>query len=136
VNLTRMFVNGQGMRGGEFNDAFSDAAFLGEIETAPLYRFFSVRDTFPGLHLIGAGGFAVPGELYELPYLMLMRRLLPREPPELELGIIELADGTGCLAMQMRQDSLLLEGTVDISEAGGWRAHQSRLRSDQPEPQG
>jgi hypothetical protein len=30
-----MFVNGQGMSGGEFNDAFSEATFLGKVRTAP-----------------------------------------------------------------------------------------------------
>ncbi len=81
MDLVRMFVNGQGMRGGEFNDAFADATFVGEFDTAARYRFFSVRDTFPGLHPVASGGRSVPGEVYELPYLMLADNLLPREPP-------------------------------------------------------
>ncbi|GAA3605913.1 gamma-glutamylcyclotransferase [Kineosporia mesophila] len=123
MNLVRMFVNGQGMQGGEFNDAFAGATFLGEVDTAPQYRFFSVRDVFPGLHPVAEGGRAVPGELYELPYLMLAHELLPREPEELELGIIELADGTGSLSMRMRETALEAPGVVDISDAGGWRAY-------------
>ena len=126
VNTVRMFVNGQGMSGGEFNDSFADATFLGEISTAPSYRFFSVRDEFPGLHPVTADGCAVPGEVYELPYLMLAQRLLPREPAELELGIVELADGSGALSMRMRRDALEAVGVEDISDVGGWRAYCSR----------
>ena len=123
ASMVRMFVNGQGMRGGEFNDAFAGATFLGEVDTAPRYRFFSVRDVFPGLHPVASGGRAVPGEVYELPYLMLADQLLPREPAELELGIIELADGTGSPAMRMRPEALTLPEAVDITDAGGWRTY-------------
>src|ERR1700761_8410946 len=97
-----MFVNGQAMRGGSLHDALARARFLGPAQTAPRYRVFSVRDEFPGLHPVAAGGVAVPGEVYELSYAMLRDQLLPREPAELELGVIELADGTGSISMRMR----------------------------------
>lgn len=118
-----MFVNGQAMRGGSLNDALADARFLGPARTAPRYRFFSVRDEFPGLHPVTDGGLAVPGELYELSYAMLREQLLPREPAELELGVIELSDGTGSLAMRMRAWVLDGPGLTDISAAGGWHAY-------------
>ncbi|MFI7587505.1 hypothetical protein ACIB24_10575 [Spongisporangium articulatum] len=127
MDLVRMFVNGQGMRGGEFNDAFSDARFVGEVFSAPRYRFYAVRDTFPGLHPAQEPelGRRVLGEVYELPYLMLAERLLPREPPELELTVIELEDGTGSLSMRMRDDAVGAPGVVDISDVeGGWRAYR------------
>jgi gamma-glutamylcyclotransferase (GGCT)/AIG2-like uncharacterized protein YtfP len=130
MDLVKMFVNGQGMRGGEFNDAFAEARFLGEVETAPKYRLYSVRDEFPGLHLVTSGGRAVPGELYELPPLMLVERLLPREPDELELSIVELADGSGVLSMKMRGSSLALPGVRDISDLGGWRAYTGLARPE------
>ncbi|MEU6729476.1 gamma-glutamylcyclotransferase [Nonomuraea wenchangensis] len=119
----RMFVNGQAMSGGSLNTALAGARFLGPATTAPLYRFYSVRDEFPGLHPVGAGGHAVPGELYEVTYEILREHLLPGEPPELELGVIELADGSGSLSMRMRAEALGAPGVTDISEAGGWRAH-------------
>jgi gamma-glutamylcyclotransferase (GGCT)/AIG2-like uncharacterized protein YtfP len=118
-----MFVNGQAMRGGSLNDALADARFLGPARTAPCYRFFSVRDEFPGLHPVTDGGLAVPGELYELSYAMLREQLLPREPAELELGVIELSDGTGSLAMRMRAWVLDGPGLTDISAVGGWHAY-------------
>jgi hypothetical protein len=91
--------------------------------TAPGYRFFSIRDEFPGLHPVEFGGESVPGELYSLPYAMLREQLLPREPPELELGIIELLDGRGSLSMRMRSWALEADGLTDISTAGGWLAY-------------
>ena len=123
VSLVRMFVNGQGMRGGEFNDSFSEATFLGEVRTAAKYRFYAVRDAFPGLHPVTTDGRSVPGELYELPYLMLAERLLPREPAELELSIIELEDGSGALSMRMRDTAVASPDALDISDVGGWRVY-------------
>jgi hypothetical protein len=97
--------------------------FLGAAKTAARYRFYSVRDVFPGLHPVDAGGVAVPGELYEVEYAVLREQLLPREPAELELGVIEMSDGSGSLAMRMRADSIDLPGVVDISDEGGWLAY-------------
>ncbi|MCW2529761.1 MAG: hypothetical protein JWM76_4621 [Pseudonocardiales bacterium] len=111
------------MQGGEFNDSLTDATFLGPVTTVAKYRFYTVRDEFPGLYPVMSEGVPVPGELYELPYEMLAQRLLPREPEELELSIIELADGSGSLSMRMRTDSLRLPGVIDISHIGGWRAY-------------
>ncbi|MFI6509111.1 gamma-glutamylcyclotransferase [Streptosporangium sp. NPDC050855] len=122
----RMFVNGQAMSGGSLNDALAGARFLGPAETAPRYRFYSVRDEFPGLSPVPGGGHAVPGELYEVTYEILRERLLPGEPPELELGVIELSDGSGSLCMRMRAEAISAPGVTDISEAGGWRAHLGR----------
>jgi gamma-glutamylcyclotransferase (GGCT)/AIG2-like uncharacterized protein YtfP len=123
VDTVRMFVNGQAMRGGPLNDALASARFLGASLTAPQYRFFSVRQEFPGLHPVTGSGVAVPGEVYEMPYATLRDGLLPREPAELELGVIELADGQGALSMRMRDWALDAPGVTDISEAGGWIAY-------------
>lgn len=57
-----MFVNGQGMSGGSLNDAIAGAEFLGPVSTAARYRFYSVRDEFPGLAPVANGGAAVPGQ--------------------------------------------------------------------------
>jgi gamma-glutamylcyclotransferase (GGCT)/AIG2-like uncharacterized protein YtfP len=127
VDTVRMFVNGQAMRGGSLSDALADARFLGAALTAPRYRFFSVRDEFPGLHPVTESGAAVPGEVYEMPYAMLRDSLLPREPAELELGVIELAEGQGALSMRMRAWALDAPGVTDISGAGGWLAYLAAL---------
>ena len=51
-----LFVNGGGMRGGNVHYSIEGLPFLGEARTAPRYRFFSVRDEFPGLWLVAVGG--------------------------------------------------------------------------------
>jgi len=131
VRELRMFVNGQAMSGGSINGALSDAEFLGAASTAPEYRFYSVRDEFPGLYPAAAGGASVPGELYTLSYETLRDRLLPSEPPELELTVIRMADGTPSLSMRMRTDRLDDRGVVDISDRGGWLAHLAAVQGDQ-----
>jgi hypothetical protein len=114
-----MFVNGQAMSGGSLHHALNGATFVGAVSTAARYRFYSVRNEFPGLSPVDIGGMAVPGELYRVSYAMLREQLLPREPPELELGIIELADGSGSLSMRMRDGSQDGDGVVDIT-GHGW----------------
>jgi gamma-glutamylcyclotransferase (GGCT)/AIG2-like uncharacterized protein YtfP len=120
ADIVRMFVNGQAMSGGSLHAPLADAEFLGTTWTAPRYRFWSFRDEFPGLELVAAGdeGWAVPGELYAVSYSLLRDRLLPLEPPELELTVIELADGSGSLSMRVRA-AALAAGT-QIHHPDGW----------------
>jgi hypothetical protein len=131
VDCVRMFVNGEGMSGGRLNAFLRAGVFCGPRRTAAKYRFYSVRDEFPGLHPVPSDGVSVPGELYEVSYAMLRDRLLPAEPPELELGIIELDDGSGSLAMRMRKAALTAPGVVDISEEGGWLMYVNRRMAAQ-----
>jgi hypothetical protein len=68
----------------------------------------------------------VVGELYDLPLQVLRDHLVPAEPPELEIGVIELEDGSAALATVLRDavlDSPLLQsGDIrDISYLGDWR---------------
>ncbi|WP_433376014.1 allophanate hydrolase-related protein [Streptosporangium sp. CA-115845] len=60
---------------------------------------------------------------------ILREHLLPNEPEELELSVIELADGSGSLSMRMRDGALTLPGVTDISTAGGWRAYLASGRT-------
>ena len=46
--------------------------------------------------------------------------MLPNEPSELELGVIELEDGSGSLSMKMRAEEIDGDDVVDISDQGGW----------------
>jgi hypothetical protein len=123
--LVQLFVNGEAMSGRSIHNAIANAKFLGDVATAPRYRFFSVRDEFPGLFLVEQNGVSVPGELYEVDYATLRDRLLPEEPIELELSIIELADGAGALSLHLRKTALGAPGVTDISELGGWRAYRA-----------
>ena len=42
-----MFLNGGGMRGGPVHHQIESAPLLGELRTAPKYRFYAIRDEFP-----------------------------------------------------------------------------------------
>ncbi|GAA4404425.1 allophanate hydrolase-related protein [Tsukamurella soli] len=123
MSTVLMFVNGQAMSGGSLNDALSEAELVGPAATAARYRFYSVRDEFPGLYPVESDGHTVRGELYRVSYRVLRDRLLPREPEELELSVIELDDGSGCLSMQLRDRYVSARGVTDISRIGDWRVY-------------
>lgn len=119
----RMFVNGQAMSGGEISQGLSKARFIGAISTAAMYDFYSFRDEFPGLKFNNVSGFSIPGELYAVTYDILFNDLLPLEPPELELSVIQLSDGSGSMAMVVREGTQSLTGVSNISASGGWRSY-------------
>ena len=121
--MVLLMTNGEGMRGGAVHHTIADHPFLGEVETAPRYRFFSVRDEFPGLVPVPEGGGVVRGELYDVPLEVLRDSFLAHEPPELELGAVELADGRAALCMILRARERGRH--QDITEYGGWRAYRA-----------
>jgi gamma-glutamylcyclotransferase (GGCT)/AIG2-like uncharacterized protein YtfP len=123
-----LFVNGEGMRGGSVHHSIEGHAFVGPARTAPTYRFFSVRDEFPALWPVDAGGVSIEGELYDVPLEVIRDRFVPAKPAELELGVVHLADGGSALVVLLRQQVHDAgTGLVDISEHGGWRAYRSTL---------
>ncbi|WP_262321662.1 gamma-glutamylcyclotransferase [Acidiferrimicrobium sp. IK] len=126
-----MFLNGTAMSGQKDHGAHAGSTFLGPARTAARYRFFAVRDEFPGLLPVERGGRAIDGELYDIPEDVLRDRLLPSEPAELELGAIELADGEEVHAMLLRPERLAAgDLVVDISELGGFRVYQRHLAAN------
>jgi gamma-glutamylcyclotransferase (GGCT)/AIG2-like uncharacterized protein YtfP len=121
-----LMTNGEGMRGGRLHHHIEDHPFVGVARTAPKYRFFSVRDEFPGICPANDRlGGTVQGELYDVPLEVLRDRFLPDEPPELELGVIELDDGRATLCMVLRPEER--DRHRDITEHGGWRAYRESL---------
>jgi len=126
-----MFLNGGGMRGGPVHHHIEGVPLLGELRTAPKYRFYSIREEFPALVATAAGGAAIMGELYDVPIDMLHRSLLPAEPPELELGTIELENGLVSFAMLLRREVLERgAGLIEITKYGGWRASRDEGRAE------
>jgi gamma-glutamylcyclotransferase (GGCT)/AIG2-like uncharacterized protein YtfP len=119
----RMFVNGQAMSGGVLNSALDGAMFLGEIKTAKRYRFYSFNDEFPGLYEDDKNGDSILGELYKVSYSQLRDKLLPNEPKELELSVIELEDGTGSLSLIVRDEPLETPNLINITHFKGWLAY-------------
>jgi len=114
------------MRGGSVHHTIAAHPFLGHVHTAAKYRFFSVGDRFPALWLVDKGGVSVPGELYDVPLTTIRDQFIPAEPAELELGVVELADGESALAVVLRREVLDSPDLVDISDLGGWRQYRSR----------
>ena len=129
--MVYMFLNGGGMRGGPLHHQLRGAPLVRVARSAPKYRYYSVADRFPAMAEVGEGGCAVVGEVYDLPLETLRDHLMPAEPDELELGVIELADGTACLATVLRKEYAGTEGLTDISAVGDWRAYLSG-RPDPP----
>jgi hypothetical protein len=119
-----MFLNGGGMRGGDLHHLLHGAPLvLADARTAPKYRLYSVGGRYPALSPIPHDGVAIAGEVYELPLDVLRDWLLPAEPAELELGVIELADGSPSLGMVLRRPCPEPTDLTDISDFGGWRAY-------------
>jgi Allophanate hydrolase C-terminal domain len=124
--MPEMFLNGDGMRGGAAHRHIEGVPLIGERRTAPAYRFYSVRDEFPGLYPASEGGQPILGELYDVP-MGPLRALLASEPPELELSIIELEGGGLSFGMVLRKAEHDRGIHTDITRYGGWRAYRAAL---------
>ena len=124
--MALMFLNGDGMRGGRAHYTIEGVPLVGERRTAPLYRFYSVRDEFPALYPVAEGGQQILGELYDVP-MGPLSALLATEPSELELSIIELEGGELSFAMLLREAEHELGVHKDITGYGGWRAYRASL---------
>ncbi|MEN3362645.1 MAG: hypothetical protein V7637_6627 [Mycobacteriales bacterium] len=123
--MALVFLNGGAMAGGPLHGLLRGAPLVGATRTAPRYRFWSVGDRFPALQPVDEGGVSVAGEVYDVPLPVLRDSLLPAEPPELELGVIELADGRPCLAMVLRRPATEPADLRDISDRPDWRGYRS-----------
>jgi hypothetical protein len=124
-SVVLMFLNGGGMRGGPLHGQLQGAPLVCTARSAPKYRYFSVGDRFPAMYAVAEGGGAVVGEVYDLPLSVLRDHLIPAEPPELELGVIELEDGGSALATVLRESVVDSPELKDITDIGDWRAYLS-----------
>ena len=117
-----LFVNGTLMRGDVLHANLEGAEFLGEAQTAPRYRLFSIADVHPGMILAESDGVSVAGEIYRLE-LEHLERLVVAEPPGLGIGVVELASGDSTLGVFWVATELP-DTAVEISQFGGWRAYR------------
>ncbi|MFH8380438.1 gamma-glutamylcyclotransferase [Kitasatospora sp. NPDC018058] len=124
--MVRIFFNGQAMVGGPFHAKVADS-LIGPARTAPGYRFFSIDDVCPGLLCDATVDTAIEGELYEITLEHLRDVILPGEPRELELGVIELEDGSACLSMLLARGEVERGVHREITHHGGWRAYLATL---------
>lgn len=122
--MALLFLNGSGMRGGPLNHQLQGSPLVGRARSAPKYRYYSVGDRFPAMDDAATEGRAVVGEVYDISLEVLREHLVPAEPPELELGLIELEDGASCLATVLRKPYRGDDDLVDISDIGDWRRYR------------
>jgi gamma-glutamylcyclotransferase (GGCT)/AIG2-like uncharacterized protein YtfP len=117
----RLFVNGTLMRGLALHGNLEGAIFLGDFQTAPRYRLYSIDDRHPGMFEVETGGISVPGEYYEMSD-EIWTRVEAGEPPDLYCGPVTLEDGhvvDGILYPRERAEG----HHKDISEFGSWRVY-------------
>ncbi|MEU4248787.1 gamma-glutamylcyclotransferase [Amycolatopsis sp. NPDC026612] len=123
--MALMFFNGGAMRGEPLHHLLDGSPFVAVTDTAPKYRFYAVGDQCPALYPVSHGGAAVTGEVYDVSLDALRDKVLPAEPHELELGVVELADGSSAFAMLLRRPYTSHVALRDITEIGDWRAFKA-----------
>jgi gamma-glutamylcyclotransferase (GGCT)/AIG2-like uncharacterized protein YtfP len=122
-----LFVNGTLMRGLALHKNLAGAEFLGEAQTAPVYRLYSIADRHPGMFEVPEGGVSVAGELYRVTE-DIWRSVEAGEPPGLYRGLVVLEDGRRVEGILYPRE--LAEGRHrDISACGGWRAYLAAQRT-------
>jgi allophanate hydrolase len=120
---TRLAVVGAHLSGEPLNHQLLElgARLVVATTTAPAYRLFDLGTTpaRPGMVRQRSAGAAIAVEVWEFDAESL-GTFLPRVPPPLAIGSVELADGTTVLGFLC--ESYALDGARDITEFGGWRA--------------
>lgn len=124
--MALLFLTGDGMRGGRLHDRIGGAPLVAVTGTAPVYRMYAVDDRFPALDRVESGGVSVRGELYDVPLGAVGAELLPAEPDELELGVVELSDGAWALATVLRREYRSTARLRDIDRYADWREYRKR----------
>ena len=117
-----MFLNGEGMKGGQAYPHIAGSRFVGPRATAARYRFFAFGREFPGLLPDDQAGASIVGELYDVP-MENLAHLLALEPRQLELSIVALDDGELAFGMIVRANMQNSAGAVDITEFASWRRY-------------
>ncbi len=110
------------------------ARFLRATTTAPLYKLFALPGTMPpkpGLLRVGPGGSAIALELWSMP-IGEVGSFLGLIPAPLGLGSLQLVDGTQVHGFLCENHAL--EGALDISHHGGWRAFLA-VKATAPAPE-
>ncbi|GBU09224.1 glutamyl-tRNA amidotransferase [Gammaproteobacteria bacterium] len=124
----KLFVNGTLMRGLGLHKNLAGATFLGEFNTKPYYRIFSINDVHPGMYEVKEGGVAVTGEYYEMSD-EIWAAVEAGEPPFLYDGPVQLEDGSIVDGILYPQECIKPEHT-DISEFGDWRIYMAHKSSN------
>lgn len=109
---------------------------LETVRTAPTYRLFALPDTRPAKPgLVGGGrstGSGIEVEIWELPTES-FGRLVAGVPAPLAIGTIALHDGRTVKGFLCEADAL--DGALEITSFGGWRAYRASLQQPGLEPE-
>jgi allophanate hydrolase len=123
-------VVGAHLSGQPLNHQLTDrgARFLGPARTAPTYRLYALETVppKPGLLRVRQDGAQVAVEIWELPPVG-FADFVAHLPAPMVIGSLELDDGsmmTGFLC-----EPVAIEGAVDITSHGGWRAYLAAVSS-------
>jgi allophanate hydrolase len=100
-----------------------DARLVRRTRTAPVYRLYAMAAQTPpkpALVHVGAGGGHIELEVYELD-VSAFGSFVAEVPAPLAIGTVTLEDGTGVRGFVAEPRAL--EGALDITATGGWRAY-------------
>lgn len=112
-----LFVYGTLKRGERNHPLLMDEKYLGDTSTSPDYLLVDLG-TYPGMVEKPHEGFSVKGELFEIPYKLIIELDKIEDAPFLfNLQLITLADGSKAFAYLYKQRIL---GAGILSE-GVWR---------------
>ena len=107
------------------------ARLLGRARTAPLYRLYAMTNQVPpkpALVYSGPGGRSIELEVYELE-LAAFGSFVAEVPAPLAIGTVTLEDGTTVKGFVAEPRAL--EGALDITAHGGWRAYLTSHQENQ-----
>jgi allophanate hydrolase len=123
-----LLVVGAHLRGEPLNLQLVEAggSFVADVRTAPEYGLYALATTpaKPGLARVSTGGAPMAGEVWRLPAAG-FARFVAALPQPMGVGPVRLEDGrtvTGFLC-----EAIALEGAIDITAHGGWRAYRGSL---------
>lgn len=127
-------VAGAHLRGEALDHQLVDrgARFVETTTTAPTYRLYAMTDSVPpkpAVVHVGNGGAAIEVDVWAVGPAAL-GAFLQQVPPPLCLGTVELSDRrqiTGFLS-----EPRALDGAIDITAHGGWRAYRRAASADGP----
>ena len=110
------------------------ATLRGEAHTAAHYRLYALPGSTPpkpGMLRVAEGGAAIAVEVWDMPSAA-VGAFLELIPAPLSLGSVELADGRRVHGFLC--ESHALEGALDITAHGGWRAYLASVRAADSAP--
>ena len=113
-----LFVYGTLKRGERNHPLLMDEKYLGDTGTSPDYLLVDLGP-YPGMVEKPLGGFSVQGELFEIPYKLIIELDKTEGSPFLfNLELITLADGSKAFSYLYKQS---IEGGRILSE-GVWQS--------------